>query len=101
MLKRAPYFLRVTSESGPIAKWDALDQLEDVAQPSEKLYVYKIKGEPGRVHILKRGGKTGFDGSGWFMTAEYEYFPTQPADAILRDNNEWHKWCLMIIANLV
>lgn len=84
-LRRAPYFLRVTYDG---AKYDALDQLEDVARPEETLHLYRITAKPNWCHI--RASKP--EASGMFSMANYAYVSPQPDDAILRDNEAWLKW---------
>jgi hypothetical protein len=69
-------------------QWDALDQLEDTPRPDETLHAYEISGEPGRCHILKRGG-----GSGWYGSANYRWVAEQPDDATMRDAEKWRAWC--------
>lgn len=84
MLKRSPRFLRVVRAG---RTWDALDQLEDRAEPNETIYVYERVGEPGRVHLnCGRGGGT-------FSMASYRFFSHQPPEADMRDNEAWQRWC--------
>ena len=84
MLKRAPYFLRVTLLN---AKWDALDQLTDQPEPLEKLFAYELVGGVGRIHIYAPPR-----GSGWFVIAEYRLITPQPDDADMRTTERWHAW---------
>lgn len=85
MLKRAPYFLRVVEENG---EFDALDMGTDSPRKGEKLYCYRMVGEPGWMHINARKG-----GGGFFTTAEYEMVPDQPTDEEMRTLPAWHRWC--------
>lgn len=84
MLTRAPMFLRVTEDRG---KFDALNQLEDTARSTEKLYAYEMVGTPGRAFI---DGKV----SGCFCIADYKLCSIQPDDATLRDNAQWTDWVM-------
>lgn len=86
MLRRAPMFLRVTAAHGA---FDALDQLEDKPRPEEYVYVYKITGNPGRVHINR-----GKQGSGWYTMAEYKIVPVQPGQDVLKHADNWHNWVM-------
>jgi len=86
MLKRAPIFLRVVEKDG---KFDALDQLSDRPEPGEKIYAYKIIGEPTAVHLYFGGGR-----GGWYAMAEYGFCKTQPTDSEMRTNEGWRKWCM-------
>lgn len=85
MLRRSPYFLRVTYNG---KDYDALDQLADVAKPEETIYLYRITALPGWCHI--RASKP--EASGTFSMGNYAYVSPQPDDAILRDNEAWRKW---------
>ena len=83
MVKRAPFYLRgVTSEHGS----DVLDQLDDSPSEDEKVYVYRLVGKVGHVHINR-----GRHGSGFYVAADYEYLPDVDGE-LLRDNQEWQKW---------
>ncbi len=85
MLKRAPYFLRVVEEN---EEFDALDMGTDSPRRGEKIYAYRMVGEPGWMHINARRGAGGF-----FTTAEYQMVPEQPTDQEMRTLPAWHKWC--------
>lgn len=88
MLKRAPFFLRVTvSESREKKTFDALDQLEDQPRPNEDLFVYEMVGKPGSCHV-----RCGNGGSGFYMVADYKMVEVQPEDIILRDTAKWAEW---------
>ena len=88
-LQRTPVLLRaVQDENG---EWDALDQLDDVAKPTEKIVVYALLRQPTRAFVDgMRGGKR----CGWQTSiAEYNVAPMQPDDATMRDNAKWREWC--------
>ena len=89
MLRRAPVFLRVTIDAK--GKIDYLDQINDQANPDEKLYAYRCMAAPGSCHVLVRG-KNRVAG-GWYQLGEYELLPEQPDDATMRDNAKWREWC--------
>lgn len=92
-LKRAPLFLRVTRHRQSL-KLDALDQLTDSPLPEEDLMAYVRIGEPGRMHVLRRGKGTGALGGGWESVARYRLITIQPEDGTMRDNALWQAWCL-------
>lgn len=85
MLRRAPYFLRVTFDG---KDWDGLDQLSDSPRSDEKVYVYRINSFPTWCHV--RASKPA--NSGVFMHADYSLFEPQPPDETLRDVVAWRKW---------
>lgn len=90
MLQRAPLFLRaVRSRNG---KWDALDQLEDQAKPTEAVYAYIRVGEPGVAFIDYRGRGGRREGRR-LATAEYRIVQAGIAEPIKRNNDEWTAWC--------
>lgn len=80
MLKRAPYFLRVTEADG---KWDALDQLDDEPSLSERLFAYELMGKPGVV-FMRPGGT--------YPAALYRFVERQPTDLQMRDGRAWALW---------
>lgn len=90
-LRRAPVMLRVVV--GPRGKVDALDQLDDVAEPNERIFVYRLDGGVQHFHIKSsRRGE-----SGWRVSAHYRqhlFHPPPPPDEVLRDNRRWVAWCL-------
>lgn len=88
MLRRAPYFLRVTRKRGTDV-WDALDQPGDAPEPDEEVFVYRVSACPSWVHIKARKPNP----SGTFMVADYHFFETQPEDSVLRINANWAFWC--------
>jgi hypothetical protein len=93
-LRRAPLFLRVTYDAGGDV-WDGLDQLGDVPNSDEQIYVYERVGPTG---VMMVDG-TGPDGrrKGWqILTGEYRLYPQQPAEDVLRDNAAWQAWCLQV-----
>lgn len=86
-LKRAPVVLRVVCGFGN--RWDALDQVDDTAEPDEHIFVYKRRKHPGSYHV-KCSKKSQ---SGFFLSAEYRLFEVQPPDDVVRDNDRWSAWC--------
>lgn len=85
MLRRSPYFLRVTYDGN---QYDALDQLEDAPKPEETIYVYRITALPGWCHI--RASKP--EASGTFSMGSYEFVSPQPDAANVRDFEAWREW---------
>lgn len=86
-LERAPLYLRVVTKGVQI---DALDQLDDQAEPGEQIAVYKRGNTTGVVHV-SRTVKRRRVGS-WYRTVDYEFLPEQPADEVMRDNVKWQEW---------
>lgn len=88
-LKRSPVFLRVVCkvapESGKLGPWDALDG------PDEVILVYRLAQNHGACHVHQSGGRGGF-----YPISTYALSPHQPSDHILRDVNQWQKWCLAL-----
>ncbi len=82
-LKRTPRLLRVVECAG---KFDALDQLDDVASPDETIHVYRLIAVGGRTHIY------GKRISGWYTHATYTLHNPQPEDSLIRDNDRWRAW---------
>lgn len=86
-VKRAPIYLRaVVNING---KADVLDQLEDTPKPREKVYVYHLVTEVGRVH-LNMGSRRG-SGTGFYVLAGYEWVDDVDGEA-LRDMEAWRAW---------
>jgi hypothetical protein len=84
MLKRAPLFLRVVTKGKSI---DALDQLEDTPKPDETIFVYKLIGTMGAIHLNRSGGRGGF-----YQMATYRFLSDQPQDAEVRETDAWQAW---------
>lgn len=86
MLKRAPIYLRVVQDGDGM--WDGLDQPSDEPAATEKVFAYKITGQPGHCHINMGRGRGGF-----YPIAEYAICPDQPTDAEMRSYCQWAAWC--------
>lgn len=86
LVKRAPPFLRAVVDQKTGAK-DVLDQMEDVPKKTEKVYVYKLQGEAGQVHIHGKGI------NGWYATGNYLFLSNVDGEA-LRANNAWQEWVI-------
>jgi hypothetical protein len=94
-LRRAPLLLRVVrSQRGA---WDALDQLEDEAQPKESIFVYRLEGPTSWYHVCRRPRSQ----SGMYMIASYRVLPEQPAEEHLRTTKAWHVWADANAARLI
>jgi hypothetical protein len=90
-LQRSPIFLRVVQ--APDGTWDALDQVSDQPRPHEKIYVYELDGEPGHVHVQRRGQRG--RSCSWMMFANYRLLVgDQPVDDVLRNNSLWQAWAV-------
>lgn len=78
-LQRLVLFLRVVrSESG---SWDALDLLEDQAEPGETIFVYRHNGTEGSAFVDGRDPKTGKRWGRVEHIASYRLHSVQPPDA--------------------
>lgn len=84
MLKRSPFFLRVTWNG---KEFDALDQLGDRPRPKELLYVYYRSGNTGVAHIRMTKG------SGFYPISEYRFCEPQPEQPVLHDETRFDAWC--------
>ena len=84
MLKRAPFFLRVTECKG---KFDALNEVEDTPRTDETLYAYQLVEMPGWSFV--DGPKC----RGRYATSNYRLVSDPPDDATMRNNMSWTKWC--------
>lgn len=92
MLKRAPFFLRVTVGPGAdqtehFSKIDALDQLDDEPAAAEQLFCYRLTAKPTSCHIRASKGRGGF-----FAIGNYVLVDPQPTDACMRDYTQWQAW---------
>ncbi len=85
-LRRTPLFLRVViDQDGTV---DALDQLDDKPEKTEKIYVYRlVEGSVSHAIACRRGeGCTPIPG------AEYKIHTEQPQDEEIRSTEAWRKW---------
>jgi hypothetical protein len=91
---RTPLLLRVTkTDAGAV---DCLNEITDEAMPEEALSVYRLRGNPGRGFMCRRGS-----GGGCTPTADGDYdylgppswFGGIPPDETLRNNTLWAEWC--------
>lgn len=82
--KRAPVFLRAVINQETDWK-DCLDQVEDTPKDLEIIYVYKLEGEPGWIHI--HGSKI----HGFYASGNYHFMPELDGEK-LRDNLAWQEW---------
>lgn len=86
MLKRAPLYLRAVQ--APDGNWDALDQLADSPEPTEKVVAYKMTAGPFRAHL-----NMGRKGCFWAEGGEYRVVADQPTGDVLRSTTAWRDWC--------
>lgn len=94
MLRRTPLYLRVTvNRQGIKDKWDALDQLSDEPHTAESVYVYRRASRDGTVHIDYTDKSRRRRGD-WFSSASYKFVEVQPAESVLRDNEQWRAWAV-------
>lgn len=92
MLRRAPFFLRVTVGPGAdqtehFPRIDALDQLDDVPTATEQLFCYRLTAKPNSCHIRASKGRGGF-----FAIGNYVLVDPQPTDTQMRDRAAWQAW---------
>ncbi len=88
-IRRSPLFLRVVDDNGT---FDALDQLDDRPNITEKVYVYVLVRNDGMIHLNMRNAQ-GRPCGGYFAMAEYRLFEQQPEDATVRSRRGWPEWC--------
>ncbi len=89
-VKRAPLYLRAILNTNTGEK-DVLDQLDDRPDDFEEMWVYKLEGEAGRVHLNFGSGRGG-QRTGFYATGDYHHVPDAPT-AELRDTEAWRRWC--------
>jgi len=90
VLRRAPIMLRVVRSAA--GEWDALDQLDDEPAAGEAVYVYRLQGDAGWMHIDYRD-KAGRRRGETRMTGDYRYVEAQPGDQHTLTNAAWVAWC--------
>ena len=93
-LQRSPVMLRVVMkvvDQKPV--FDALDQLGDLPEVGEKVYVYRLKSSDGFAHVDGRD-KNGKRFARTYAICSYEYFAPQPSQDLLRDTKRWQEWCV-------
>lgn len=84
--KRAPEYLRAVLNTLTGDK-DVLDQLDDSPGDNEEVWVYKLEGEAGTVHLnMGRNGGTGFYATGIYRHVE----DVRGVD--VRDTMDWRRW---------
>jgi hypothetical protein len=81
MLRRAPVFMRIVRD--PEGKIDALDQLEDIPEPGERMYVYRSEPETFGMVFIRPGGR--------YEGADYRHLPDVDPEP-LRENTAWRTW---------
>ena len=86
MCKRAPLLLRAVKGKDNAGNTDVLDLVDDTPTTGESVYIYKLEGEAGTVHLNFGGGK-----GGWYAFASYRYLPDVDGET-LRDNETWQAW---------
>jgi hypothetical protein len=83
---RAPHYLRVVvDEQGNV---DALDELDDVPRPGERVAVYVRPGESEAMHVDYRDGKRA---ARWIVNAAYVHLADVEGED-LRDTAAWRAW---------
>ena len=93
-VKRAPLYLRAIHNTRT-GERDVLDQLDDTPADHEEVWVYKLRGEAGMVHLnfgssRSRGG--GGQRTGFYATGDYYHVADAPTTE-LRDTEAWRRWC--------
>ncbi|MGL4462268.1 MAG: hypothetical protein ACRDD1_04090 [Planctomycetia bacterium] len=89
-LNRLPKLLRVVRNSA--GGWDALDQLDDVAKPDEKIFVYRRCTPVTKVHFLFAKKRNGSRGE-WVRYADYRHTDLLVSNTNrFRDNTQWRAW---------
>lgn len=84
-VKRAPKFLRAVLNTLTGEK-DVLDQLSDTPGDNEEVWVYKLEGEAGIVHLNRGKGQSGF-----YATGTYRYVD-DVRGVDVRETMAWRRW---------
>lgn len=94
-LSRAPFFLRVTRNvrAGRTPTFDALDQLDDTADPNEIIHLYALARPVSGCFLDFTDKATGRRMGRMETSAEYRLYSTQPPDETVRDNAAYQAWC--------
>lgn len=88
VLRNSPVMLRVVRSSR--GNWDALDYPDDEPRPQERVFVYRLVGQPGRYHVKA----TKKSESGFCADAKYTYhYPPPSDDYEVRTKDGWDRWC--------
>ena len=87
-LERTPIYLRFVLRGTDPATFDALDQLDDQAQPGETIIATKMDGRPGFMVVCSRG-----KGCRREQYADYEIVECRLTQEQLADNDAWGVWC--------
>ena len=90
-LERAPRFLRFVMVGSKWETLDALDQPDDAPTPEEKCYAAE-QVDSSNVHLSCRSPEGRRYGR-WEKTATYKLVDDQPAQEVMRDWEQWAKWC--------
>lgn len=97
LLGRAPLFLRAVRDRN--GKWDALDQLSDEPKIDEEIVVYRLKGQPCRIHAqLTINGRRVCQ---WYEGGNYEVVANQPPDDVLRETAAYRTWVATQVGGIV
>lgn len=93
ILKRQPKYLRFVCKGIATCSrnWDALDQLDDVAEEGEHIIAAE-KTDSSSVHL--DGYRNGKRFGEWRETATYTPIEEQPPQELLADNERWREWCM-------
>jgi hypothetical protein len=88
-VKRAPLYLRAILNTLTGEK-DVLDQLTDRPDDFEEVWVYKLEGEAGMVHLNFGSGRGGHR-TGFYATGTYHHLP-DVVGGELRSEMAWRTW---------
>lgn len=88
-VKRAPLYLRAVLDTQTGEK-DVLDQLTDSPTAFEEVWVYKLEGEAGMVHLNFGSGRSGRR-TGFYATGTYHHLPNVVGGE-LRSEMAWRTW---------
>jgi hypothetical protein len=89
-LERTPIYLRFVYRDDEPGKLDALDQLDDQAQPGETIIAAKMDGGPGWIHV--DGTRAGRRYGETRHFADYLPLRCQLTQEQLADNEQWGQW---------
>ena len=92
LVKRSPMWLRAVVNT-KTNEMDLLDQIDDEPKKNEAVFIYRLQGEAGYMHVYARG-KGGKSTSGFYATGQYKFIIANPEidTKALRDNLAWQVW---------
>ncbi len=87
LVQRAPVYLRAVLDN-VTGETDVLDQIDDLPKLTESIFVYRLQGEAGWMHL--NGPKI----KGFYATGEYKYLGLEVDGEQFRSTEKWQEWAL-------